>query len=236
MGLQRDGTGFGLPPLEIELRRRLWWQIFILDLRDSEKHSIEPNIDIDSFDTKRPLNINDSDLTPDNRTHPTAREGLTDMTIALISCEISSAMFSMQWSPKETNKSNAGIKFKKLEEKEEKIREFALLLEDRYIKYCTDESPLALLVTTMCKLIICKLQTIVRLPLARSILDDETSQLVKDRMFITAIEVVELRRQLEGDLTKHWHWYLNTIVQWHAVAYLLSELCVREQDENVARA
>jgi len=55
-------------------------------------------------------------------------------------------------------------------------------------------------------------------------------------MFVTSIEVVELRRMLEAETTKQWHWYLCTIIQWHSIAYLLSELCVREPDDNVTRA
>ncbi|KAM0415607.1 hypothetical protein ACHAPD_006808 [Fusarium lateritium] len=42
MGLHRDGTTFGLKPLDIELRRRLWWHICLLDMRSSEFHGYEP--------------------------------------------------------------------------------------------------------------------------------------------------------------------------------------------------
>ena len=42
MGLHRDGTAFGLKPFETELRRRLWWQICIIDSRSSEYYCNEP--------------------------------------------------------------------------------------------------------------------------------------------------------------------------------------------------
>jgi hypothetical protein len=38
LGLHRDGTAFGLPVFECEMRRRLWWQLCILDFRMAEMH------------------------------------------------------------------------------------------------------------------------------------------------------------------------------------------------------
>ncbi|KAL8634535.1 MAG: hypothetical protein Q9228_007870, partial [Teloschistes exilis] len=36
MGLHRDGADLKLPPLETEIRRRLWWQILLLEVRAAE--------------------------------------------------------------------------------------------------------------------------------------------------------------------------------------------------------
>jgi len=44
LGVHRDGLHFNLPPFEIEMRRRLWWQICILDVRASEDHGSDPTI------------------------------------------------------------------------------------------------------------------------------------------------------------------------------------------------
>jgi hypothetical protein len=52
LGIHRDGSHFGLPPFEIELRRRLWWQVCILDARSSEDHGCDPTIVEAFFDTK----------------------------------------------------------------------------------------------------------------------------------------------------------------------------------------
>lgn len=52
LGIHRDGSHFGLPPFEIEMRRRLWWQVCILDARSSEDHGCDPTIVEAFFDTK----------------------------------------------------------------------------------------------------------------------------------------------------------------------------------------
>jgi hypothetical protein len=52
LGIHRDGSHFDLPPFEIEMRRRLWWQVCILDARASEDHGCDPTIVEAQFDTK----------------------------------------------------------------------------------------------------------------------------------------------------------------------------------------
>lgn len=52
LGIHRDGSHFGLRPFDIEMRRRLWWQVCILDARSSEDHGCDPTIVEAQFDTK----------------------------------------------------------------------------------------------------------------------------------------------------------------------------------------
>jgi hypothetical protein len=52
LGVHRDGSHFGLMPFEIEMRRRLWWQVCILDARSSEDHGCDPTIFEAHFDSK----------------------------------------------------------------------------------------------------------------------------------------------------------------------------------------
>jgi hypothetical protein len=52
LGIHRDGSHFDLPAFEVEMRRRLWWQVCILDARASEDHGCDPTIVEAQFDTK----------------------------------------------------------------------------------------------------------------------------------------------------------------------------------------
>jgi hypothetical protein len=36
LSLHRDGQGLQFTPFEAEMRRRLWWQVVLLDMRASE--------------------------------------------------------------------------------------------------------------------------------------------------------------------------------------------------------
>ncbi|EHA25050.1 hypothetical protein ASPNIDRAFT_122227, partial [Aspergillus niger ATCC 1015] len=66
LGLHRDGTYLGLSPFETEVRRRLWWAIYSLDCQSSEFRAIGTQIREGTYDTKLPLNIHDSDISPES--------------------------------------------------------------------------------------------------------------------------------------------------------------------------
>jgi hypothetical protein len=62
-------------------------------------------------------------------------------------------------------------------------------------------------------------------------------QETKDKLFVTSLENIEYSILLETEArTKKWGWLFRTYVQWHAIAFLLSELCVRTKGEAVERA
>lgn len=62
-------------------------------------------------------------------------------------------------------------------------------------------------------------------------------QSTKDKLFLSSLENVEYSILLETEArTMRWGWLCRTYVQWHAIAFLLSELCVRTKGELVDRA
>ncbi|KAH9999161.1 fungal-specific transcription factor domain-containing protein [Xylariaceae sp. FL0662B] len=88
MGLHRDGESLGLSPFETEMRRRIWWQIVLLDANYALMSGLGQSLLPRSWDTKKPLNINDADLYP-TMTTAQSKDGPTDMIFCLISYEIS---------------------------------------------------------------------------------------------------------------------------------------------------
>lgn len=58
-----------------------------------------------------------------------------------------------------------------------------------------------------------------------------------DRLFLTSLEVIEFSRLLETEnATRKWGWLFATYQQWHAMAYLLSQLTIRTKGPEVERA
>jgi hypothetical protein len=50
VGLHPDGSNFpNLSPFEIEIRRRVWWGLYLIDVRASEDQGTEFTIAVDSF-------------------------------------------------------------------------------------------------------------------------------------------------------------------------------------------
>ena len=86
MGLHRDGTNYGLGPVEIHVRRLIWYQLCFLDIRTCEAQGPRPCIRAKDFDTKFPLNVDDTELEL-RRPPKKSAERWTDMTCSLIRME-----------------------------------------------------------------------------------------------------------------------------------------------------
>jgi hypothetical protein len=65
----------------------------------------------------------------------------------------------------------------------------------------------------------------------------EFSQGIRDRLFVTSVEIIEFACLLENnENTAKWGWLFRTYMQWHAVAFVLAELCHRPPGPDYERA
>lgn len=87
MGLHRDGDLLHLPPFEAEMRRRVWWQIIMLDGKYAMISGFSDTLLPWGWDTKPPQNINDTNLFPGS-TELQSREEPTEMVFCLMLYEV----------------------------------------------------------------------------------------------------------------------------------------------------
>jgi hypothetical protein len=192
MGIDRDGELFNLRPLEVELRRRVWHQISLLDLRSSEARGVFPTHL--SYDTKLPLNINDSDLGPDTKVYPEPRVGLTDMTVSLVRLEFCEVTRRLH-------------KTSSMAAKEKMIEEFRQAIETKFIRYCLEGGPFELWCTRLARLIMNRM--ILMLFKREKNLPPAT----RERLFFTSVDIIDLANQLRRDeYAKRWDWLIRTYV------------------------
>lgn len=89
LGLHRDAAPFGVSPFEVEMRRRLWWQLVIFDRRLGEvTGSTITALKSTPSDCRLPLNINDADLFVGATEPPTPSNGPSEMIFALTRLEL----------------------------------------------------------------------------------------------------------------------------------------------------
>lgn len=238
LGLHRDGSHFDIPPFDIEMRRRLWYQICLVDVRASEDHGCDPTIFEASFDTKMPLNVNDSDLSPNMKELPTERLGPTEMTFGLIRFEVASVLRRIQYTPLGLKTKCSGTyAMASLQQKEKWIQQYHQRLEEKYLRHADMSVPLYWVMATVARLVASKMWLMLYHPFQR--LDGGASlpQGIRDKLFVTSLENVEYALLLYTEArTMRWSWLFRTYVQWHAIAFLLSELCVRTRGPHVERA
>ena len=80
MGVHRDGAAYKFPPFEAEMRRRLWWQMQLLDFSAAELCGSDLAPTIMNGDAKPPLSLDDADLHPQMTALPPERtDGPSEM-------------------------------------------------------------------------------------------------------------------------------------------------------------
>jgi hypothetical protein len=237
-GIHRDGTKFNLSPFVVEMRRRLWWSICILDSRASEDSGYDAAIPHEGVDTRMPLNINDHDLTPNMTQFPKPRIGKTDMTFSLIRFEAIKTFRSLQYSSAGTV-GNCG-KFhasKSFAAKSERISKCYEKIEELCLKNCDLLDPFSWYTATISHILSAKMWLMAHHPYLRRDNCVALPQETKDHLFIISTQTVEYWLVLNTEMrVRKWRWLCETYIQWYALTLLLSELCVRTQGEEVDRA
>ena len=232
LGLQRDGTHFEhLTPYEIEMRRRLWWVLCTLDTRASEDQGTDYIIVWDSFDTKLPLNVNDADIDPESTQMPVAREGITDMTYPLISCETTRLVKQMM--SQGTKEAPLSI-----EEQSRLLDEIYQQLERGYLQYSIESGNIAYWVAVIVtRLVMAKMTLLIYLPTLFSSPSERFSDEIKTKLLVAAIEVAEYNHALNAEQAcRHWRWVYQTYIHWYAIVYLLIEVSRRPWSPIIERA
>lgn len=175
MGLHQDAEQYHLPPFEVELRRRLWWQIAIFDKRIAEiTGSAITALTTSRGDCKWPLNINDTDLHVNAKDRITPYAGPTEMLFSLTRFDLTVAadpeaqrlvpnfgtqggITKLQYTPSPassdvfTNAARHNLPMADLEG-------YIKYIEETYLNHCDNKIPLHLFTFLMTRLAICKLR------------------------------------------------------------------------------
>lgn len=222
-GIHRDGTEFNLSPFETEIRRRLWWHICTLDMLASEDQGTDTQIKPDMFDTRLPSNVDGHDLVPGMTELPAEKKGYTDITLCIINCEIATSI--SQLSPSFGQNSSMSIS-----DREAHIKTLASRLQDRYMDHFDLGVPIQWMVATIGRLMLSKVWLGIHIQNApRNANKSVSARYLADPIFQTAVEITEFTYFFqENETTAHFAWLARSYKQWHALAYVLSELCVRD--------
>ncbi|KHN97627.1 uncharacterized protein MAM_04642 [Metarhizium album ARSEF 1941] len=214
MGLHRDGENLGLPPFEVQIRRRLFWQLLPLDTYAGQVSGTGISIAPDSWDTKQPLNINDDQIYPGMSERPEEKNGATEMIFSLARIELSSF-----YAKTGVKLKGAAVSFRNSEDFEKLINDVEGSIEIKYLRYCDILNPLHLLTLGVVR----SAANIVRLRNRMTPVMDKT---------VTDLERTELcalsERILETDSTiyrnpslKKFQWQVKNFFLWDALLCIL---------------
>ncbi|KAH7370419.1 fungal-specific transcription factor domain-containing protein [Rhexocercosporidium sp. MPI-PUGE-AT-0058] len=229
MGMHRENASSLESIVDTEVRRRIWWTLCSIDNRISEDALLESNVPM-TMDTKLPCHINDSDLyTVSTEGTLTPRNTFTEMTVSLVRIEMAELGLKVKFS--QYSKSPLSS-----QEIEVLVREKTQLFESTYVKFFDTSLHLHNVVYLGVRYIISKLWRMVYDPFQGN---DPT--LVKEKeirqwLFSSNIEILEISHQLPDGSSKFGWFFRCKYTQWHALAYVLNELCNQTQGPTIDRA
>ncbi|KAL4999811.1 hypothetical protein BDV10DRAFT_183959 [Aspergillus recurvatus] len=232
MGLNEDGEAQGYSPFEVEMRRRLWWQLFTLDTRVAEDRRSEPCLLESSFNTRLPSNIADSNLHGAMGRLPARGQGRTEMLFSLVRFEGSYFARQIVFS----EKFRAENSYTRLSPKEKchAIDLFQDRIERQYLAYCDESIPLDRVTVLSIRLVLAKLRLVVsRRAGEEENMPSERASNWPARGWIRIVQDAEaLRGYKDG---KQWLWLFQTYIEWDGLAHLLRHLRAdpsREEDDE----
>jgi hypothetical protein len=218
-GIHRENQASGLTPFNIEMRRRLWWHICILDFLCSEDQGTDTQIRPEMFNTKIPSNVDIDDLAPDRSIPSPPPAGFTDITLCIIQSEI---MLKLYWPGINPNPEAAQSP---VTERENVLCSLAARVEGQYLQQFNLDVPIQWLTAVITRLSLSKVRVI---SLLKNTTAGEVPVATKDEIFDMAVEIVKFANLIEkNEPTAQWAWVCKSYKQRHVVAFILSELCVR---------
>ncbi|KAF2232447.1 hypothetical protein EV356DRAFT_560437 [Viridothelium virens] len=231
-GLHRDQSSFGTDswPWHAEMRRRLWWQISLIDLRASELTGLGPEFSFLNWDTKLPLNVNDSDLNIAMTELPPERTGATDMMYCLIGYEMRSFFREVRTTPTiSIAAQNFQLTEHSAEEKDKVVDELERRIEQKFLRYCDPLVPLHHLCLILARAAIASSRLMIHYPRNQSTEAGADLPVARrDMLFTTALKVIEYHNLVyENPSIRKFVWSMESRFPWHALIFLLIELRTR---------
>lgn len=219
MGLHRDGEPLGLNPFDVEIRRRLFWQLLPLDGIAGQLSGTGIAIKPDDWDTKQPMNIEDEDIWPGMETPPVERKGATGMMFCLARTEIGKfhqkvrptlGNWAQLWEAAETP-----AILQALEDLETKM-------EESYIRYCDISIPSHCLTLTMARGVLHAARLRVALPRAKL---PGTTPEERNRLCEKAIKALNADAAVATNPNlNRFRWHFKSFFMWDPLIWLLNEV------------
>ncbi|KAK6540794.1 hypothetical protein TWF694_008184 [Orbilia ellipsospora] len=235
LDLHKDGSQIpGLEPFEVEMRRRVWWQICLIDSCGGSRGVPELSISEKMFDTKLPSNIDDASFNPKISKLPVSEERRTDVTIFLIRCEIWRQL-TLRLLPLLTTKNAPGSQ---LDEICSLFADTVTNLQKTYLDHLDPTVPLDGFASVMIKRFFSRVRLCI-LEFSRSQPSPGmTEEQIDDEILSYAVSIIEDTYTAETDTRyRPWSWAMRDKPPlYHVLGTIFQRLLVHKWDATFARA
>ncbi|GAM35580.1 hypothetical protein TCE0_017f04024 [Talaromyces pinophilus] len=229
IGLHRDGEILGLPPFEVQMRRRLFYRLLPLDANAGQMSGVGLSILSLAWDTKEPLNIDDDQIWPGMTEAPKEKKGASEMIFCLSRASVGK-YFAKAGRPS----NGSGSHFRDYQEAELVINKAETEVEETFIRYCDVINPLHFLIICSIRSGITAMRLRIRLPRIRNqtATDEE-----KRNTFQLARKILDTDSAVcaNASLTKY-RWHTRPLFLWGTWDSLVVVLTTLWRNGNILSA
>lgn len=230
IGLHRDGETLGLPPYEVQMRRRLFYRLLPLDANAGQMSGVGLSILSLAWDTKEPLNIDDDQVWPGMIQAPKEKKGASDMIFCLSRVSVGK-YFAKAGRP---SNGSGSAHFKDYQEAELVISKAESEVEETFIRYCDVINPLHFLTICSIRSGITAMRLRIRLPRIR---DQTATEEEKRNMFQLARKILDTDSAVcaNPSLAKY-RWHTRPLFLWGTWDSLVVVLTILWRNCNILSA
>lgn len=204
IGLHREGQKLGLPPFQVQMRRRLLYQLISLEGSAAQVAGSGITQGPDSWDAETPLNVNDEDIWPEMTDTPNERGGATDMMFCLARISIAKLLIRGASAAKGNSS-----RFRDFDEAESFINEAEREMEERFIRHCDVINPIHFLTMALVRAGIVSMRLRIRLQRVRS--KAATVEERKDA-FELAMRILDTNVAIHSHAgLERFHWHIRAL-------------------------
>lgn len=200
-------------PFEMEMQRRIWWQLWFLDFRATTNEGEDEYLATDAQESELPVNAHDEDLHPDMPIIPPACDGWTPVTFSLLRFTIARTARKVESSISRHNKKIL-------------IDECALKVQSTYLRYCNGSEPIHWLALHITYVHITEMRFKLHMQDGqRQLTRADDSSMDRDRLIHAAVDILDVPSRLKNEPdSKKWKWLLNPFPHFTPLSFLLNEI------------
>jgi Fungal specific transcription factor domain len=218
IGLHRDGESLGLAPFDVEIRRRLFWQLLPLDGYAGQLSGTGISIAPNSWDTRQPLNINDDQIYPGMTQQPEEQEGATEMIYCLMRTELTKLCNRTGVKVKDIG---ATIQLRSGAELGQLIDEVESTIETKYLRYCDIVNPLHFLTCITARCAANSVRLHCRMPQMNQTISDQERR----ELCVIAQQILDTDSASNSNPhLKKFQWMIRAFYLWGALVFILTSL------------
>lgn len=216
------------------MRRRLWWQITVLQARAAETAAAGPSALCWDWHTTLPRNVNECDIHPEMKMLPSEHVLPTDMIFCLVRYEVVGFLRDVWLGVQKKDADFCGSEFGHpsipLVDKLNAINGLEIKLQAKYLQHCDSQTALHILARYYA------VYTISKMKIAAYATAPQSEQ-HQEKLMQTCLDAIEAYIACWADSAiEKFLWFLATTVPFLAYVHLLFHLRLRPSGELADRA